>query len=57
MLIAALVETYLPGRIIDLTGERINSIYNMIGSKGMSWFLYLTHALLGCLKSIKGTSY
>jgi hypothetical protein len=44
MPIAALVETYLPGRIIDLTGESINSIYNMIGPKGMSWFLYPTHA-------------
>jgi hypothetical protein len=44
MPIAALVEPYLPGSIIDLTGESINSIYNMIGQKGMSWFPYPTHA-------------
>jgi hypothetical protein len=44
MPIAALVETYLPGRLIDFTGESINSIYNMIGQKGMSWFPYPTHA-------------
>lgn len=37
--IAALAETYLPGRIIDLTGESIESVYNMIENSSPVWVI------------------
>jgi uncharacterized protein YvpB len=37
--IAALAETYLPGRIIDLTGGSIDSVYNMIDNGSPVWVI------------------
>jgi uncharacterized protein YvpB len=37
--IAALAETYLPGRIIDLTGGSIDSVYNMIDKGSPVWVI------------------
>ncbi|WHZ05081.1 C39 family peptidase [Neobacillus sp. YX16] len=37
--IAALAETYLPGRIIDLTGGSIESVYNMIDNGSPVWVI------------------
>jgi uncharacterized protein YvpB len=37
--IAALAENYLPGRIIDLTGESIDSVYSMVQSGSPVWVI------------------
>ncbi|MDQ0972317.1 uncharacterized protein YvpB [Neobacillus niacini] len=37
--IAALAETYLPGRIIELTGGSIDSVYNMIDNGSPVWVI------------------
>ncbi|MEH7109614.1 C39 family peptidase [Bacillus sp. JJ1764] len=37
--IANLAEKYLPGRIIDLTGEDIDSVYNMINQGSPVWVI------------------
>jgi len=37
--IADLAETYLPGRIIDLTGNSMDSIYGMVGSGSPVWVI------------------
>lgn len=37
--IAALAETYLPGRIIDLTGRSIESVYHMIDKGSPVWVI------------------
>jgi uncharacterized protein YvpB len=37
--IAALAQTYLPGRIIDLTGGSIVSVYNMIDNGSPVWVI------------------
>ncbi|MGX6443637.1 C39 family peptidase [Neobacillus sp. K501] len=37
--IANLAESYLPGRIIDLTGEEIESIYSMINNGSPVWVI------------------
>lgn len=37
--IAALAEEYLPGRIVDLTGESINSVYNMLNNGSPVWVI------------------
>lgn len=37
--IAQLAETYLPGRIVDLTGSSIDSVYNMIDNGSSVWVI------------------
>lgn len=37
--IAQLAETYLPGRIVDLTGSSIESVYNMIDNGSPVWVI------------------
>jgi uncharacterized protein YvpB len=37
--IADLAESYLPGRIIDLTGESIDSVYSMVQSGSPVWVI------------------
>ncbi|MBM7652270.1 C39 family peptidase [Neobacillus cucumis] len=37
--IAVLAETYLPGRIIDLTGQSIDSVYKLIKSGSPVWVI------------------
>jgi uncharacterized protein YvpB len=47
--IAALAETYLPGRIIDLTGGSIDSVYNMIDNGSLFGSLQIQD-FLSCRK-------
>lgn len=37
--IANLAESYLPGRIVDLTGQNIDSVYNMINQGSPVWVI------------------